>query len=292
MASQSTSSILKKYFVLADSHATFVPRLTTTTTHEVVIQSISGLKWIDDDQHHLSAFHLLQTYPIFSCLASANAVLFLIGSNSLRKFTASTVIHQVHHILHNLRQQHPHLVDKTSLGIVTTFPCFKVSYTFPTPTLLQNNISSFNEQLYFLATHLHFTVADFAIQPHHLRVDLLHLNTNYSHLVPNNIFHYFNWLNTISTPTCPHVSCRSADAIQRRNRHCHLRFADKQANFYISRTISPSWTLKNIKTYLQQHQIPFAKLSPIRNTKLRIRFNNLQDLQACNSMLPANSFIL
>jgi len=235
-------------------------------------------------------FHLCQTSPIFSCLASANAVLFLIGSNSLRKFTASTVIHQVQNILHNLRQQHPHLLDKTSIGIVTTFPCFKVSYTFPTPALLQNNISSFNEQLYFLATHLNFTVADFAIQPHHLSVDLLHLNTNYSHLVPNNIFNYFNWLNTVSAPICPHVSRRSADAIRRRNRHRHLRFAEKQANFYICRTVSPPWTLNHIKTYLRQNQIQFAKLPPIRNNQLRIRFNNSHLLQVTNSKLPEDIF--
>ncbi|CAF3963140.1 unnamed protein product, partial [Rotaria sordida] len=71
---------------------------------------------------------------------SANAVLLLIGSNSLRKFTASTVLNQIQHIISNLRRQHPHLDNKHSIGIVTTFPCFKFSYTFPTPELLQHNI--------------------------------------------------------------------------------------------------------------------------------------------------------
>ncbi|CAF3186399.1 unnamed protein product [Rotaria sp. Silwood2] len=127
MAFQSTTSTPKKYFVLADSHARFVPRLTTTPTHQIIIESIFGLKWIDDGQHHLSAFHLFQTSPIFSHLVSANAVMFLIGSNSLRKFTASIVLNQIQYIISDLRRQHPHLVNKDSIGIVTTFSRFKFS---------------------------------------------------------------------------------------------------------------------------------------------------------------------
>ena len=112
MPFQSTTSTSKKYFVLADSHAKFVPRLTTTQTHQLIIKSISGLKWIDDNQHHLSALHLFQTSPIFSHLVSANAVLFLIGSNSLRQFTASSVLNQIQYVISDLRRQHLHLANK------------------------------------------------------------------------------------------------------------------------------------------------------------------------------------
>ncbi|CAF4597026.1 unnamed protein product, partial [Rotaria sp. Silwood2] len=279
MTFQSTTSTPKQYFVLADSHGRFVPRLTTTPTHQIIIQSISGLKWIDDDQHHLSAFHLLQTYPIFSHLASATAVMFLIGSNSLRKFSASIALNEIQHIISNLRQQHLHLAKKDSIGIVTTFPCFKFSYIFPTPALIQHNINIFNEQLYFLATNLNFRIVDFAIQPYHLSIDQLHIDNYYSNLVSNNIFNYFDRLISTSIPADQQVSRRSNDALMRRNRRRHLRLAEKQACFYICKTVNPSWTLEIIKTYLQQNQIPFAKLSTIRNNQLRIRFNNLHTLQ-------------
>ncbi|CAF4432109.1 unnamed protein product, partial [Rotaria sp. Silwood2] len=126
--------------------------------------------------------------------------MFLIGSNSLRKFSASIVLNQIQHIISNLRQQHPHLTKKDSIGIVKTFPCFKFSHYFPTPELLQHNINIFNEQLYFLATNLNFRIVDFAIQPYHLSIDQLHIDNYYSNLVPNNIFNYFDRLISNSTP--------------------------------------------------------------------------------------------
>ena len=177
-----------------------MPRLTTTPTNQIIIESISDLKWIDDDQHHLSALHLFQTSPIFSHLASAQAALFLIGSNSLRKFTASTVLNQIQYVISDLRRQHPDLVSKDTIGIVTTFPCFKFFHTFPTPALLPYNISLFNEQLFSLATNLNITMVDFAIQPYHLNIDQHHIHNYYSIIVPNNIFNYFEWLNSSSIP--------------------------------------------------------------------------------------------
>jgi hypothetical protein len=290
MAFQPTTSSPTKYFILADSHAKLVPRLTTTPTHQIIIESISGLKWVDDYQPHLSVLHLFNSPTIFSHLVAANAVMFLIGSNSLRIFPASRVLNQIQHVISVLRQQHPHLAKKDSICIVSTFPCFKSSYTFPTPQLIQHNISSFNEHLFFVADNLNITVVDFAIQPHHLSIDQLHINNNYSHLVPNNIFNYFDRLISISRLTSSKVSVRSKDAKKRRNRRRHLRLAEKQANFYICRRISPSWTLKDVKTYLQKNKIQFAKLSPIRNNQLRIRFNNLLSLQTTNSILVEDFF--
>ena len=242
------------------------------------------------DQHHVSALHLIQTHSIFSHLVSANAVMFLIGSNSLRKFMASTVLDQIQHVISTIRRQHHQFDNKDSISIVTTFPCLKLSHTFPRPELLQYNIQSFNEQLFSLATNLNFTITDFAIELYHLNRDQLHINQNYSNIVPDNIFNYFEWLNSKSTSTNKKNNCRSENAIKRRNQRRHLRLAEKQANLYICRTISPPWTLKSIKTYLQKNQIQFTKLSPIRNNQLRVRFNNSHTLQAANIMLPQDFF--
>lgn len=285
-----TTTTPKKFFVLADSHAKLVSRLTTTPTYQIFTESISGLKWIDEDQPHLSALHLFQTNSIISHLANANAVMFLIGSNSLRKFPWSIVLNHVQYIIHFLRQQHHHLNEKDAIGIVTTFPCFKCSYAFPTPDSLQHNINFFNEQLYFLANSLNIVVVDFAVQPYHLATDQLHIHKHHVNIISNNILNYFDRLHSSLVPVVPKVSCRSYDALKRRNQRRHLRFAEKQATFYICRNISPPWTLKTIKSYLQREQIQFAKLPPIHNNQLRIRFNNSQTLQVADAKLPEDFF--
>ena len=290
MTLQPATSTSQKYFVLADSHAKFVPRVTTTPTYQIIVESISGLKWIDERQHHLSALHLFQTHSTLSHLTSSNAVMFLIGSNSLRTFPAPIVINQIQYLINSLRQQHPHLAHKSSIGIVTTFPCFKTSYSFPTPASLQHNINLFNEQLFILATSINITIVDFVIQPFHLSTDQLHIHQAFSNIVSNNIFNYFANLNPTSLTTCQKVSCRSNDALKRRNRRRHLRLTEKQTNFYICRAVHHSWTLIKIKTYLQQNEIHFAKLAPIRNNQLQIRFNNSQALQIADSMLPQDIF--
>ena len=281
----------KKYLVLADSHAKLVSRLTTTSTYQILIESISSFKWIDDDQTHLSALHIFHKDPINSYLATTNAVMFLIGSNSLRKFTAPTVLNQIQYIINCLRHKNPHLAEKNSIGIVKTFPCFICSYAFPTFDALQHNINFYNNQLSFLATSLNFVVVDFDIQQHHLSNDQLHIHKHYVYIVSNNIFNCFDRLNSASEAVYQKVTCRSSDAQKRRNRNRHLRLAEKQAKFYICRNISPQWTLKNIKTYPQQEQIQFAKLAPIRNNQLRIRFNNSSALEVADSKLPEDFFL-
>jgi hypothetical protein len=294
MSFQSPTSIPSQYFVLADSHAKFTPSLTSTPTHQITIASISGLKWVDDYHHHLSAIHQIHSPNISSSIASSKAIMFLIGSNSLRIFPASRVINHVQDLISVLRQHHPHLSSQQAICIVSTFPCGKSSNTFPTPTLLQHNIDLYNEQLQTLSIHLNFNVIDFNVQPQHLSPDHLHLHKSFSDLVPDHIFNYFNILASTSTAPPPKVSSRSAEAIQRRNQHRNqrrrLRLSEKQTTFYISRTVNPPWTPKHINTYLKNNQLPFAKISPVRHNQVRIRFNNDLTLQVTDSSLPQDFF--
>jgi len=294
MSFQSSTSTPSQYFVLADSHAKLTPPHTSTPTHQITIASISGLKWVDDYNHHLSALHQLHLPNISRSIASSKAIMFLIGSNSLRVFSASRVINHVQDLISVLRQHHPHLSSQQAVCIVTTFPCGKPSNTFPTPTLLQHNIDLYNEQLQTLSVHLDFTVIDFDVQPQHLSPDHLHLHKSFSDLVPHHIFNDFNILASTSTTPPPKVSSRSAEAIQRRTQHRNqrrrLRLTEKQTMFYISRTITPPWTPKHIKTYLQTKQLPFAKISPVRHNQVRIRFNNDLTLKATDSSLPQDFF--
>ena len=290
MSLQSATSTPLQYFVLADSHAKLMPQVTSTPTHQVTVVSISGLKWVDNHHQNLSAIHQLDSPNISSSIASSNAIMFLIGCNSLRVFSASCVLNHVHDLISVLRQNHPHFSSQQSICIVTTFPCGKPSNTFPRPTLLQHNIDLYNKQLQASSVYLNYTVIDFNIQPQHLSPDHLHLHEDFSYFVPQHIFNYFNILASASTTPPPIVSSRSAEAIRRRNSRRHSRLAEKQAQFYICRTISPPWTVKQVKTYLHNKQLPFAKISPIRNNQVRIRFNNALALKATDSSLPKDFF--
>jgi hypothetical protein len=294
MSFQSSTTTQSHYFVLADSHAQLTPPFTSTPTHQITIESISGLKWVDDYHHHLSALHQLHSPNISSRIASSKAIMLLIGSNSLRIFPVSRVINHVHDFLSVLRQNHPHLSSQQAISIVTTFPCGKPSNTFRTPTLLQHNIDLYNNQLQTLSTHLNFTVIDFQVQPQHLSPDHLHLHKRFSALVPRNIFKYFNTLSSASIVPPPKVSSRSAEAIQRRTKRCKqlrkLRLADKRTMFYINRNITHPWTLNHVKTYLQNKHLPFAKISPIRRNHVRIRFYDALTLKATDLSLPKDIF--
>src|SRR5207248_8327144 len=99
MSFQPPTSTPSKYFVLADSHAKLTPTLTSTPSHQLTVASISGLKWVDDYLHHLSAIHLLYSPTISNNIASSQAIMLLIGSNSLRLFPAARVLSQVQHFI-------------------------------------------------------------------------------------------------------------------------------------------------------------------------------------------------
>ena len=290
MSHQSAPSTPFRCFVLADSHAKLIPPVSSTPSHQLTVASISGLKWVDDHHHHLSAIHQIHSPHISHCLTSSNAIMLLIGSNSLRSFHAPCVLDHVRNFLTALRQTHPHLSSPQSICIVTTFPCGKPSNTFLTPPVLQRNIDNYNYQLQSSSESLQITVVDFHIQPQHLNFDRLHLHRDFSHLIPDNIFQHFHTL--ASSPPVPPTRqpSRSAAGQHRRNQLRYARRAATQARLYICREIHHPWTLPLVKTYCKNNHLPVAKISPIRKNQLRLRFNNDLSLQVTHSSLPKDFF--
>ncbi len=98
------------YFVLTDSHGKYVATKIITSSYPIIVKAISGLKWVDPYKSHLSALGLLSN--IHSYLSSTEAVMFLIGTNSVPCTAALTIIQQIKHFITTLRQYHPHLSQK------------------------------------------------------------------------------------------------------------------------------------------------------------------------------------
>jgi hypothetical protein len=120
MSLNEQTSILPVYFVLSDSHGTFVPSL-TTSSHQIIVKSISSLSWLKKHNSHLSAVSQIQTTTIASHISSSKSILLLIGINSIRSSPAALVLNQIKKFILLLRNHHRHLVDKTSINIVAIF---------------------------------------------------------------------------------------------------------------------------------------------------------------------------
>lgn len=281
---------IPKFFVLGDSHTKFTPPFTSTPTHQVFVESVSGLQWINNDNRQVSAIHRLSSFSISSTLASSSAVMFIIGSNSLRMHRAATVLHHLETVLTHLRTQHSQFRSIHSIIIVRTFPCQKTSFSFPSVESLQHIIDQYNHQLTLLSEHLNITVLDFHITPSHLSHDRLHIHRDFINLIPTTILHHFHTLSSsisIQTPTKNH---RSRAALQIRNHRRHERRAQQQAILVLTRRVSPEWTINHVKTYLKQHNIICPKISPIRNQQLRLRFNTSSSLDHAAALLPDDIF--
>ena len=290
MAPNHSSPQLPTYFVLSDSHAKFLPRLITTSSHHIVVNATRGLKWLDNYNESLSALSVLQSSPVSSNIQSATAVLLLIGTNSIRSFNASQVIHQVQTFISLLRTLHPHLTATNSITVVAAFACLKTSFIFPTGSLLQENIRSYNEQLVNLSQRLNFTLIDFDVQEFHLRHDLIHLHSDYDDLVENSICNYFEKLSRQSLVPPVRVHTRSKEAVTRRNRRRHEKFTQLQQQYSICRAIESPWTLQHVKSFLRTNLIRYAKLPPVHKHTIRIQFNNPTDLQVADETLSNDVF--
>ncbi len=121
MVFKTPTSPLPLYFVLSDSHSKFLPPLTTTPTHRIIIKSIFGLRWLFTSNRDLCATYQLQQSNISSYLSSSKSIMMLIGTNSIRSSPASTIIEHIENLIHLLRHLHPHLCHKDSINIVATF---------------------------------------------------------------------------------------------------------------------------------------------------------------------------
>ena len=286
-----TSSLaVPAYLALTDSHGKYMPTNISTSTYSIVTQAVSGLRWFDPYRADLSALNLLSTPPLSSQLASTSALLFLIGTNSVRYHPASVVLSDIKRVIDFVRTTHPHLSRKHSINIVCCFPCLKPIYPFNTTQSLLNNIHEYNCSLFDLADTLNFTVINFDVTPTHLGSDRMHLHHNYKNLVPDSINNYFAYLSSIPQTLPFKTVGRSPEAIARRNHQRHLKRAAQQQQHVLKRRVSPPWRLDTIKAFLREQNIKFAKLPPIHRNVVRIQFNNADDLRAADRVLSQAVF--
>lgn len=137
-----THSSLKHYLIIADSHAKYVPTHIKTKSYDIIVKTISGLKWIDFYNQQLSLNHLLSTSQFHFLLSSVNSVLFLIGTNSVRIFCYSTILNQIREIMNFIRHKYLQLNTRNSIIISITFPCFKTTRRYSSERLLMRNIDN------------------------------------------------------------------------------------------------------------------------------------------------------
>jgi len=227
--------------------------------------------------------------PTASILSSSTKTLFIIGTNSVRQFTALEIIDQAEDFIHLLRAQHPHLNDSHAISILATFPCYKKSQRFPCESSLNTNIQSYNELLLALSSRLNFSFVDFHINEHQLKSDRMHLHSDYHEFFQQSIIHYFNEL-VRERPINNEVYPRSRDAIRRRNKKRHDKVKRKIQKFTISRPIHRKWSLKILKKYLQYHHIHYHRLPEIHHHQLRIRFSNDAHKQHAEQLLSSEAF--
>lgn len=219
----STTSSTLNYFVLADSHAKYTRPQTTSSSCQITVKSISGLKWFDRRQLNISAYHQLENESISDSIASSKAIMCLIGSNSVRSFSATECIEHLKDFLYRLRRHHNHLMQPNSVTIVLAFPCQKTSYSFPTIELLMYNINKYNRELIQIATSLNVQIIDFNIRTSHLSFDGLHIHRRFSYLIPNKIFEHFDTLALPTTSTRTHGHRRPRRARRHRNHRYYER---------------------------------------------------------------------
>ena len=116
-SSSSSSSAVPKYLTLTDSHGTYTSTYTSMPTYTIHTKAVSGLKWLDNYRSDLSALNLLSTPPLSSQLSSVTAILFLIGTNSVRCHSTADIISHIQVIIDYIRTHQPHLSNKHSINI-------------------------------------------------------------------------------------------------------------------------------------------------------------------------------
>ncbi|CAF4615924.1 unnamed protein product [Rotaria socialis] len=280
---------LPLYFILSDSHGKNLQSTITTPYYQIKTRSISGLQWVNTYDYTLCTQNVLNSPSISSILSSATGVLFLIGTNSVRSMPALRIIQQVEAIVNMIRLNHHHIDHLGKITIAATFPCLKVSSCFPTIDLLLNNINLYNQQLEILSRRLGFSFLDFHITPEHLHRDHLHLQHQYKNILHTTIVQYFDSIiaKQIKSPQSQH---RTSTAITRRNKRRHEKLKEKQQQHILTRSLSQSWTIPDIKNILKHHAIKFARICSVANHKIRIQFNNTKDQQHADNLISLTFF--
>ena len=159
---------------------------------------------------------LIQADPLSSLIHTTPNILFLVGTNSLRNFPATEVIHQLNHVLIFLFSHYSHL-KQGKVVITNCLPCLKPSNRFSDISLLQNNIDDYNQLLLSLSTQHNFFHFDLHIPSDWLDHDKLHIDYCYRARFANLIVSYINHLH-VNHNTPINIKFRSRQAISRRNR--------------------------------------------------------------------------
>jgi len=322
MNNQHSSSV--KFFLLADSHMKFIRSTFTTPSYDLVTRAIPGLKWIDKYDQKLSVYALLSLPDIQSSLSQANAVLFSVGTNSVRIIPATEIISQVEQIILFVQQSYPHLNQPEKISISLTFPCFKTTRRFSTERSLMSNINLYNEKLKLLSSHMNFNIIDFHITDSHLANDNMHIQSRFQDRIFNSIINHFNQIvqttsTTItittedsnpplasastSTPALTSTgtstsnkeqtsqsSFRNQEALQRRNEQRHLKMKIKQQQHVIKRKIHHQWTIPQIKQYLDSLNIHYARIPSIYKNIFRLKFSNQDEQDSADAQLGIDVF--
>ncbi|CAF1380656.1 unnamed protein product [Rotaria magnacalcarata] len=263
---------LPEYFVLSDSRGKYFPPYHRADQYQLIIKSISGLQWNNPWQQELSVKNLIDSTSIKSIISTCAGIIFMVGTNSIRSWSASEIIEDiVIHITQSIRSTYDHLNCKTDISICTIFPCLKTSARFLTSNLLTSNINDYNTKLYDISNTLNFTIINFPITISHLNVDGLHIRAKHTSLIFNiildNITCLLNKTNKIKN------SQRSSEAKSRRNKRVHQRQKQQQQSHIIFRL-----------------QIKYSGLPDIYNNKLYVQFNNSKNLQHAEQCLALDEF--
>ena len=277
------------FLLLTDSHGRYFPPLLETPAYSITTHSTSGLSWSNAYNSSLCAYSLISSSSFSSRLVNFSRLLFLIGSNSIRSTSASTIINHIEHLVDYLRYTYPHLSHPAAIGIIYTFPCYKTSASFPTLSSLHLNINRYNSLLRDLALKKHFLLLDLSVTPAQLNRDGLHLLPIHSSTIWSSIVNYFASLIPPSKSSSrTHV--RSRLAILQRNRRRHAKLRLRQQQFIVIRPIDPLWRLSEVKDYLHHHQIFYTNILNIRHRQVTIRFNNLSRQEHAIHTLSSNVF--
>lgn len=280
------------YVVITDSHGKFLPPVTVRPDSVLIVKAISGLQWIHSHDNQLSCQYLLQSPTYSTLLSTCRAVLFIVGSNSIRHLHAAVALQQVEQLLDFIHSHHSHLTNRHAISIAYTFPCRKTSSYFSTPSSLMFNINAYNQGLQALSIHKSFTTIQFPIFDNHLSPDGLHIRVDNLFILVNGIEKHFNeiLLSQSTQPTRPKSTKRSRSAIKRRNKLRHDKLRSKQKLFTLIRPIARVWRLNELKQYLTFKQIRYGHLPEIYNHKLRIQFHNQHDLDQAERILSFTDF--
>ncbi|CAF3920818.1 unnamed protein product [Adineta steineri] len=295
MNNQPSSSM--NFLVLSDSHGKYLS-LRDTASYNVVTHAIPGLRWFSDRERYLCASTLLSSVEFQPYLLQANAIFFLIGTNSVREKEAREIIPQIQQLIFDLRQKFPHFSEREKITIALCFPCFREIRQFRKLFNLMFNINLYNEQLKILSDQINFNVIDLRITGNHIADDI-HVHRHFNYIIRNTIIDHFNELVerssinstvSISTSKPSQSSFRSQESNTLRIKKHNEKRKLKRQQYTIKRKLYNEWNLETIKKYLDKLKIRYAHIPRYYDYTLRIQFNNQDDHDLADNKLPIDIF--